>query len=207
MRLFSLSLAAIISCGLSASLYGGVILSENFDELTDAVNVTSAGAFSAINSTDVDIVGPALFAGLCASPEGGSCIDMDGSGTNPQGQLQSSMLFPAGSYLLSFDLIGSQRGNTASTTVTFGNYDQEFTLTSSDDTDGIVVDQLVTLSTTGYLLFVSDTAGYQGDLLDNVVVSTATSSTPEPATLPLMGFTLAGLAVELARRRRSPRCG
>ena len=127
---------------------------------------------------------------------------MDGSGGNPQGQLQSNMLFAAGSYLLSFDLIGSQRGNTAATTVTFGNYDQTFTLPSSDVTDGIVTNQLVTLSSPGYLLFVSDTPGDVGDVLDNVVVSTAASSVPEPSSLLLMGPALLAGIVATARRRR-----
>lgn len=162
----------------------------------------SVGAFSAINDTNVDIVANGgIFGHLCQPPESGNCVDMDGTygyPGDPQGQLQSNMLFPAGSYLLSFDLIGSQRGPTAATTVTFGNYNQTFTLTSTDDTSGIVVNQLVTLNSSGYLLFVSDTPGQIGDLLDNVVVSTA-SPTPEPSSLILMG---SALLVAAGRFRR-----
>src|SRR5208283_2425254 len=177
----------------STSLYGGVILSENFDELMAQQGVMWAGAFSTINNTNVDIVANGgIFGYLCQPPESRHCVDMDGTygyPGDPQGQLQSNMLFPAGSYLLSFDLIGSQRGTTASTTVTFGDYNHEFTLTSTDDTSGIVVNQLVTLNTPGYLLFVSDTPGQIGNLLDNVVVSTSTPS-PEPSSLLLMGSAL-----------------
>ena len=101
--------------GLSASLHAAVILSENFDELTANLGVTSVGAFSTINGTNVDIVGPGDgFGSLCAAPASGNCVDLDGTGGNPQGQLQSNMTFAPGSYLLSFDLIGSQRGTTAS---------------------------------------------------------------------------------------------
>ena len=72
--------------------------------------------------TNVDIVGnPGAFP-LCNGPESGNCTDMNGSGGNLQGQLQSTMVFGPGSYLLSFDLIGDQRGSRASVTVTLGNY-------------------------------------------------------------------------------------
>jgi PEP-CTERM motif len=189
----TLILVVTALCCFSTSLYGGVILSENFDELTPQEGATLVGAFHTINGTNVDIVANGgIFGFLCQPPESGNCIDMDGGAGpgSPQGQLQSNMLFPAGTYLLSFDLIGSQRGTTAATTVTFGNYNQTFTLTSADDISGIVVSQPVTLSSPGYLLFVSDTPGWIGDLLDNVTVSTSSTTTPEPSTLLLIGSAL-----------------
>ena len=108
MRLRYLGLVGCIFCALPA-VQAATILSENFNELTASLSVTSAGAFQAIGGTNVDIVGP-----LRASPEAGNCVDMDGTGGNPQGILQTVSAFtltPGTNYFLSFDLIGSQRGH------------------------------------------------------------------------------------------------
>lgn len=186
-RAMLLMYAGLLAFCVPSSVIATTVLNENFDELTTQLSVTSAGAFTAINGTNVDVVGTTFF-GLCNGPESGNCIDMNGSGGNPQGQLQSNMVFAPGSYLLSFDLIGDQRGSTASATVTLGNYDQTFTLASGDFSGGVVVDAPVTVTTPSQLLFASGVAGDVGLVLDNVVVSTAgTSSTPEPSSLLLIG--------------------
>ncbi len=176
-------------------------MNENFNELTQQLTVTSAGAFSTINGTNVDVVGnPGSFP-LCNGPESGNCIDMNGSGGNPQGQLQSNMVFAPGSYLLSFDLIGDQRGSTVSDN-NLRQLRSNFYAGERDLAGGIVANAPVTVTTPSHLLFAS---GVLGDLdleLDNVVVSTAGTSTaiPEPSSLLLLGSGL--LAGALALRRR-----
>jgi hypothetical protein len=198
MKKITLSLAATVVMFTATSLHAGTILNENFNELTPQGAVTSVGAFSAIGNTNVDIVGQSFFANLIVAPESGNAIDMDGSGGNSQGILQSNSavsLVPGVDYLLSFDLIGSQRGNTTTTTVTFGSFDEMFTLASGDDTDGIVVDALVTVNSpeSAFLTFTSDTPGNVGALLDNVSITTA-SPVPEPTSLLMLGAGLVALA-------------
>ena len=156
------------------------IVSENFDELTPQLDVTSVGPFHAIDGTNVDIVGDGIYGELCQPPTSGYCIDLDGTGGDSQGVLQTVngiMLQPGTNYYLSFDLIGSQRFNTTtSTTVDFGPYHQTFVLASNDLSSGIVSNALVTVTTEtmAFLTFTSNTRGNMGALLDNVSISEQT---------------------------------
>ena len=93
------------------------------------------------------------------------------------------MTLAPGTYTLSFDLIGSQRGLTTSTTVMLGSlFNQTFILGSSDVSSGIVNDSItVAAPTTATLVFTSNTPGNVGALLDNVSFaagSVATQSQP-----------------------------
>jgi PEP-CTERM motif len=196
---FALGLMTLCAFLLLPVVSRADILSENFNTVTPSLNATSpVGAFTVTPGTSVDVVGGALYGSLCVAPESGNCVDLDGTSTSGvPGQLSSALLtLTPGTYTLSFDLIGSQRGVTDSTTVTLGSlYDQTFVLASGDDTTGIVSDTFTVTSTTdAQLIFTSNTRGNVGSLLDNVDLV----ATPEPATLSLMAIGLLGL---LALRR------
>ena len=220
MKRFALPVAAAALVFASTSLYAGTIFSENFDELTPNLGVTSVGQFTAINGTNVDIVSAANgWASLVVAPESGNVIDLGGSGGNPFGQLQSGGISVTGgdTYTLSFDLVGSQRGVTTSTLATLGTagdltslYDTSFTLASNGaaGTDGLVTFTLVApTSETVYLGFTDTSAPSTaniGSLLDNVSIASSAPPIPEPSSLLMLGSGLVAMG-SFARRKLAAR--
>ena len=205
--LLKLALVACIPalCAATTPLHASTILfSENFNSAAVGLDVNQAGQFNTIHSSNVDVVGGSTFGYLCSGPESGNCVDLGGTGGNAKGNLVTTINLAAGTYDLSFDLIGSQRGETTSTTVNIGNYSQTFLLASGNLTSGIINNQLFTV--TGgptQLQFINN--GFPradhniGALLDNVSISSTTSPVPEPGTLSLMATGLIGLAGAVRR--------
>jgi len=172
-RIYLLLVAVILFAIALVMRIPGTVFSENFDGVKPGLTLVDAGAFHTLNGSNVDVFGTGLNANLCSAPETGNCVDMGGTGGNSQGVLQSVnpvALEPGVTYKLSFQLIGSQRGNATSTTVIFGPYQQTFELASGDNKSGIVNNAPVTVSEhqDANLTFTSNTKTEDGALLDNV---------------------------------------
>lgn len=182
---------------LPMSMHAGTIFSETFSTATLGFGVTTAGQFSAINGTQVDVLGsPNGFAFECIG-EAGPCVDLGGSANptgNPanNGDLTAVVTAPsAGVYYLSFVLVGNsvQASPDTFTVVNLGGYSHLFDIPTQNTSVGVVVNQAVTLAAGANTLefLNSDSGSLNGSILESVSVS---SAVPEPASAVLLGSAL-----------------
>lgn len=195
-RLATLFTAMLFSIAANA----GVIFQDNFDsELAPGVSQTNYTGFAnwTVTNGTVDLISDPNIWNLNCAGGTGKCVDLDGSSRNA-GTLQSiALTLNPGTYTLSFDISGNQRGSADdSMLVTLGGFvNDSFTLSSSDLWQTIVRDFTVTTLTTNNLIFNHDGGDNIGILLDNV------SIVPEPGTLALLGIGLTSLLV--IRRKKT----
>lgn len=196
----------------SAGLHAAPVdlFNQNFDGLNGGNGQNNfpfgVGTGFTVSNGTVDLVGNGFDDFL---PGNGLYVDLDGS-TNDAGRMQSDTLtLNPGSYVLTFDLAGSQRNITTPTdsvTVTFDAFPSEtFTRTFSDPFQTITRNFTINAATTGSLIF-EDVAGADsfGLLLDNVRLSfdAGAAAVPEPTSLALWGIGGLGLSYFQMRRRR-----
>jgi hypothetical protein len=177
-----------------------ILLSDNFNSENGGAGQLNYTNFANWNVTagSVDIIGNGFFDFY---PGNGLYVDMDGS-TGQAGTLTSKLTFAPGSYHLSFDLGGSQRGVLDHVIVALGDFSQTFTRQSSDPLALVTLD--VTTSVAGSLSFSNVEPGNIGAILDNVTVTETTPpAVPEPSTLALLA--LGGGALAGWRRWRKRR--
>jgi hypothetical protein len=192
---------------VAASAQAGVVLSDNFNSdgqvlnwPGDAVFTSTSPAGNAPGPASTDLIGPGFYP-LCAAGQG-NCVDLDGStgsGNLPEaGQLDSNTIFGPGTYTLTFDLAGNQRGAPAQTTViSLGTWSTSLTENASDPWATYTF--TFTTTTGGALQFADlGPSNQQGNLLDNVLLSYV----PEPATwaMLLAGLGMLGAGLRLRRR-------
>jgi len=203
MKLKQIFAAAAFLAGatISQASYAGIVLSDNFNaSVPDQLNWAGDSVFTSTSPPgSVDLIGQGgVFNFL---PGHGSYVDMDGSsgsGNDPAGQLTSVVTLAAGSYSLTFDLAGNQRGAAAQTTrVTLGNFSVDIPLVPANAGFSTYTYNFTT--TGGNLVFTElGPSDQQGNLLDNVVLT----AVPEPSTwaMMLLGFMGVGF---MAYRRKS----
>jgi hypothetical protein len=187
-------LALAISAMGTAPAVAGPIFSDNFNGESQGLNYTGFAQWT-VTAGSVDLIGTGFYD---LFPGNGNYVDLDGttSGLNPAGQITTDMVFAAGTYTLSFDLGGSQRGDTNTVEVVLGNFVQDITLPSNAPLSLYTY----TFTTTGGQLSFTNLGASDnlGLILDNVEVDV-----PEPASLGLLGAALVATGFGLRRKRKT----
>jgi PEP-CTERM motif len=198
------ALALLASAGVASA---AVVLQDNFDADTPSGNWQGDAVFVPVpknggvqGTPSVDLVGGSYYGYLAFS---GNSVDLDGStgdGHNPTGELQSLTSLGLGTYTVSFELSGNQRGYPEqTTTVCIGA--QCYSITP---TDNVYHEYSYTFASASGDLSFTDTlipagSNQQGNLLDNVVAS----SVPEPATWAMMILGFMGIGFVAYRRKNN----
>jgi hypothetical protein len=179
-----------------ASANAGTVFSDNFNSYDGQLNWVPPVNWT-VSSGSVDLIGETPSGtSFDFFPGNGGFVDLDGS-TSQAGTLSTLTTFAAGTYTLSFDLGGNDRGDSDKTTVvSLGDFSQTITLPSSS----ALQTYSYTFTTTGGALSFADLGGGNqniGNVLDNVSLS----AVPEPATWAAMLLGFGGVGVAMRRRR------
>ena len=190
---------AVVLSSLPIASYATTVFSDNFNADTVGLNKATFNGGWTVASGTVDVIGLGLFDFL---PGNGNYVDLDGS-SGLSGTFDNQIPLAAlTNYTLSFDLAGSQRGDSNTVNVIFGTTSQSYTLASSDPFSTYML-SFTTNGAANYQIFFNNNGGDNiGALLDNVNVSTGVSEVPVPAALPLMASALGVFGLSRKRKIR-----
>jgi hypothetical protein len=192
----ALIIIAVVIFGLSplAPASGAVVFTDNFDTENGGFSAGNYSNFANWNLTrgTVDLCGVNNWTYMPLSY--GLYVDLDGS-TGLAGRMETNTSFGPGQYVVSFDLGGSQRGDTNTVDVSFGSLLGTITLASGVPFTTHTYN--VTLAASAPLVFDHQGGDNLGLFLDNVQVQ----AVPLPPSLLLLGSGLAGLGLLRFRKK------
>jgi hypothetical protein len=197
------AIASVLACGISAAQADVVLFNEGFQGLPGGQYSAPApiGSVFFVQGGSIDVLDTGFFGSLCTNAAGAvNCLDLIGGFDAVGGTLSSVQFFGAGNYKLSFQLAGSQRGDTNTTTVFFG--DQIAPFTPLSDADFSTFDVFATVIAPSRVTFFTPGSDASGNLLDNVsltLLEPTGTPVPEPSALFLLAT---GLIAAAATRRR-----
>ena len=211
MKTYFLAVAA--AAVLASSSAGAVttVLFDNFDQDALQLNWSGDAVFRSLalpgfrnQVSSTDLIG-ANFKLCSPNVAKNHCVDLDGTTgnkNNPAGKLQSVKILGKGGYTLTFRLSGNQRGFPAQTTVVaLGDFSQSIALPSASPWATYSYTFINHIAGTNLTFTEQGPSDQRGNVLDDVLLTTA--ATPEPGSWAMMlaGFATAGAA--LRRRARS----
>lgn len=172
------------------------VFSDNFDTDVLATNQTTFNGGWTVSNGTVDVIGDPSFYDML--PGNGRYVDLDGS-SGQSGFFSKDFSLTAGLvYTATFDLAGSQRGDSESVHVQFGDTYADYTLNSGDGFSNYSLSFTPTVTDTYFLSFQNVGGDNVGALLDN----TSVSAVPEPETYAMLLIGLLAVSVYSSKRNK-----
>ena len=199
MKLNRLAMMAAAVVAFTAQVQAATIFLDNFNSENGGVGALNYTGFAnwSVSAGTVDLIGNGFFDFY---PGNGLYVDLDGSSGLAGTLISKSFALGAGSYVLSFDLGGSQRGdvNTVDVNVDLGVASQTYVVNSADPLTTRTIAFILASPQTIDLSFHNLGGDNVGAILDNVSLTVPEGG----ATAVLLGLGLAGLGIF----RRNSRC-